>query len=213
MSKYILIDLEDTITIHKDKERVKSVMIRWLKNNGIKDAENIYNNPNFKNRESRLKLLKITKKEYEKWYENFKEAEFEEYYEKFKLGEIKIEKSAIDFIKKNKNILILVSNSAPKWIDFILEKYGIKKYFKYIFYREYKINDVKKPSKEVIKIIENDINDNIDNSSIVIGDSYTDYLFAKNCNLKFVCMYNKIENCNIYKDFNEVDELIKENIE
>ena len=56
MSKYILIDLEDTITIHKDKERVKSVMIRWLKNNGIKDAENIYNNPNFKNRESRLKL-------------------------------------------------------------------------------------------------------------------------------------------------------------
>ena len=55
-------------------------------------------------------------------------------------------------------------------------------------------------------------NDNIDNSSIVIGDSYTDYLFAKNCNLKFICMYNRIEDCNSYKDFNEVDKLIKENI-
>lgn len=129
-----------------------------------------------------------------------------------RLSKIKIEESAINFIKKNKNILILVSNSAPKWIDFILEKYGIKKYFKYIFYREYKIDDVKKPSKEVIKIIEDDINDNIDNSSLVIGDSYTDYLFAKNCNLKFICMYNRIEDCNSYKDFNEVDKLIKENI-
>ena len=65
---------------------------------------------------------------------------------------------------------------------------------------------------EVIKIIEEDINDNIDNSSLVIGDSYTDYLFAKNCNLKFICMYNRIEDCNSYKDFNEVDKLIKENI-
>ena len=44
-------------------------------------------------------------------------------------------------------------------------------------------------------------------------NKFSDYLFAMNCNLKFVCMYNKIENCNIYKDFNEVDELIKENIE
>ena len=42
MSKYILIDLEDTITIHKNKDRVKSVMIRWLENNGIINKNGCY---------------------------------------------------------------------------------------------------------------------------------------------------------------------------
>lgn len=208
MSKYILIDLEDTITIHKYNNRLESVMLKWLEFNKVSNPHKIYNDNNFKNRNTRLKLLGITEKEYEKWYKNFSEVEFIEYFKKYKDKQIVIDDPAISFIKNCKIPLILVSNSSPKWIDFILKEYSLTKYFKYIFHREYLLNEVKKPDSEVIDIIEKDINDKISHDSIVVGDSYTDYTFAKNCNLKFISMYNDFNNCTFCKNFNELLNII-----
>jgi len=67
LSKYILIDLEDTITIHNYNNRLKSIMLKWLKFNNVTNPLQIYNNSDFKNRSTRLKLLGLNKNEYEKW--------------------------------------------------------------------------------------------------------------------------------------------------
>ena len=53
LSKYILIDLEDTITIHKYNNRLKSVMLKWLEFNNVSNPLEIYNNNGFKNRNTR----------------------------------------------------------------------------------------------------------------------------------------------------------------
>ena len=204
MSRYILIDLEETITIHNYKNRLENVMLRWLENNKVKNYEEIYNNKNFKDRKDRLKLLNISIDKYKEWYENFNLIEHKTYLEKYKENKILINDDTLKFIKECKLPLILVSNSSPIWINYILGEYKVKNYFKYIFYRTYKIDDAKKPNPEVIKIIENDINDKIDNNSIVIGDSIDDYNFAKNCNLIFISMFNKFEDNIMFNNFNDL---------
>lgn len=208
MSKYILIDLEDTITIHNYNNRLKSIMLKWLKFNNVTNPLQIYNNSDFKNRSTRLKLLGLNKNEYEKWYNNFNDVEFIEYRKNYEDGKITIDNNAISFIENCKIPLILVSNSSPKWIDFILKEYNLANKFKYIFHREYSIDDVKKPNYKVIDIIEKDINDKISKDSIVIGDSYSDYEFARNCNLEFISMYNKINNNIMFDNFKELLEYI-----
>ena len=175
MSKYILIDLEDTITIHKYNNRLKSVMLKWLEFNNVSNPLGIYNNNDFKNRNTRLKLLGITEKEYEKWYKNFSEVEFIEYYKKY---------------------------------NFILREYNLTEKFKYIFNRDYSLDDIKKPNPKVVDIIEKHINDKISHDSIVIGDSYIDYIFAQNCNFKFISMYNSFNNCKSCKSFKELLNII-----
>ena len=192
MSKYILIDLEDTITIHNYNNRLESVMLKWLEFNQVTNPLKVYNNSDFKNRGTRLKLLGINEKEYEKWYKNFNDVEFIEYCKNYENKKITIDDTAISFIENCKIPLILVSNSSPKWIDFILKEYNLTNKFKFIFHRDYSINDVKKPNHRVIDIIEKNINDKISKDSIVIGDSYSDFEFAQNCNLEFISMYNII---------------------
>lgn len=194
MNKYILIDLEDTITIHKYKNRLENIMIEWLKYNKVVNPKQIVSNERFKNRESRISLLNIDNDEYKNWYKNFNDIEFQFYKKKYEDKQIEINNETIDFIMNSNIPLILVSNSSPKWIDFILEEYEIKKYFKYIFKRTYEFNDVKKPNKEIIKIIENEIDDKISPDSIIVGDSKIDYEFALNCNLKFISIYNTFDN-------------------
>lgn len=179
-------------------------MLRWLENNKVKNYEEIYNNKNFKDRKDRLKLLNISIDKYKEWYENFNLIEHKTYLEKYKENKILINDDTLKFIKECKLPLILVSNSSPIWINYILGEYKVKNYFKYIFYRTYKIDDAKKPNPEVIKIIENDINDKIDNNSIVIGDSIDDYNFAKNCNLIFISMFNKFEDNIMFNNFNDL---------
>ena len=208
MSKYILIDLEDTITIHKYNNRLKSVMLKWLEFNNVSNPLEIYNNNGFKNRNTRLKLLGITEKEYEKWYENFSEVEFIEYYKHYINKQIIIDDTVISFIENCKTPLILVSNSSPKWIDFILKEYNLTEKFEYILRRDYSLDDIKKPDPKVIDIIEKDINDEISNDSIVIGDSYSDYKFAKNCNFEFISMYNSFNNCKSCRNFDELLNII-----
>ena len=66
LSKYILIDLEDTITIHNYNNRLESVMLKWLEFNQVTNPLKVYNNSDFKNRGTRLKLLGINEKKYEK---------------------------------------------------------------------------------------------------------------------------------------------------
>lgn len=213
LSKYILIDLEDTITIHTEKNRIENVMLKWLEFNKVSNHFEIYHNPKYKNRNTRLELLGIDIQEYGRWYENFNDVEFSEYYSKYKEGKININKDTISFIKKCKYPLILISNSSPKWIDYILSEYGLTNYFVYIFHREYKLDDVKKPNTKVINIIEQQIKDNISNNSIVVGDSYTDYSFAKNCGLNFIGMYNNFDNCKACQNFDELLYTINNNVE
>jgi FMN phosphatase YigB (HAD superfamily) len=157
MGKYILIDLEDTVTIHKDKEREKNIILEWLKYNKVLNPEIIYNNPDYKNRNDRIKLLNIDLEIYKKWYKNFKIVEFSVYYKNFFNKEIIINKDTIHFLKNCKIPLILVSNSSPLWIRYILKKYSLENCFKYIFYRTYDFDDIKKPDKKVLDIIENEI--------------------------------------------------------
>lgn len=208
MSKYILIDLEDTITIHTDKDRIKNVMLKWLEFNKVPNPLEIYINPKYKNRNTRLELLGINVQEYSKWYENFNDVEFSEYYSKYKDGKININKDTISFIKNCKYPLILVSNSSPKWVDYILSEYNLTDYFVYIFHREYKLDYIKKPSNKVIDMIEKEIKDVISNNSIVIGDSYTDYSFAKNCGLNFIGIYNDFENNISFNNFDDLKEYV-----
>ena len=208
MNKYILIDLEDTITIHEDKERLKNVMLKWLEYNKVINPIKIYNDYRFQKRESRLKLLNITMEDYKNWYNNFSDVEFNIYYNNYKNGKITIKDDAFIFIQNCKSPLILVSNSSPKWIEYILQEYNLQEYFKYIFKREYKIDDIKKPDSKVIDIIKNHIKDEISNESVVVGDSFDDYQFAQNCNFKFISMYNSYEDCKVCKNFNELLSLI-----
>ena len=77
-----------------------------------------------------------------------------------------------------------------------------------IFHRDYSLDDIKKPDSKVIDIIEKDINDEISNDSIVIGDSYSDYKFAKNCNFEFISMYNSFNNCKSCRNFDELLNII-----
>ena len=210
MSKYILIDLEDTITIHNYNNRLESVMLKWLEFNQVTNPLKVYNNSDFKNRGTRLKLLGINEKEYEKWYKNFNDVEFIEYCKNYENKKITIDDTAISFIENCKIPLILVSNSSPKWIDFILKEYNLTNKFKFIFHRDYSINDVKKPNHRVIDIIEKNINDKISKDSIVIGDSYSDFEFAQNCNLEFISMYNKINNNMMFDNFRELLEYIND---
>lgn len=210
MSKYILIDLEDTITIHNYNNRLESVMLKWLEFNQVTNPLKVYNNSDFKNRGTRLKLLGINEKEYEKWYKNFNDVEFIEYCKNYENKKITIDDTAISFIENCKIPLILVSNSSPKWIDFILKEYNLTNKFKFIFHRDYSINDVKKPNHRVIDIIEKNINDKISKDSIVIGDSYSDYEFAQNCNLEFISMYNKINNNMMFDNFRKLLEYIND---
>lgn len=210
MSKYILIDLEDTITIHNYNNRLESVMLKWLEFNQVTNPLKVYNNSDFKNRGTRLKLLGINEKKYEKWYKNFNDVEFIEYCKNYENKKITIDDTAISFIENCKIPLILVSNSSPKWIDFILKEYNLTNKFKFIFHRDYSINDVKKPNHRVIDIIEKNINDKISKDSIVIGDSYSDYEFAQNCNLEFISMYNKINNNMMFDNFRELLEYIND---
>ena len=179
-------------------------MLKQLEYNKVNNPLEIYNNQLFTNRKERLKLLNINISDYKKWYENFNIVEYNTYIEEFKKNKIKIENDTLKFIKECKIPLILVSNSSPMWIDFILNKYKIKKYFKYAFNRKYIIDDVKKPNPEVIKIIENGINDKINDNSIVVGDSIEDYKFAQNSNLKFISMYNKIDDSLNFENFTEL---------
>lgn len=204
MSKYILIDLEDTITIHNYKNRLKNIMIEWLKYNKVSNPEEVYNDCRFKERNSRLSLLGIDDTEYKKWYTNFSEVEFLEYKKRYLNKQIIIFDDTISFIKECRIPLILVSNSSPKWINYILEEYNLISYFKYIFLRDYSVDDIKKPNPQVINIIEKSINDKVSQNSIFIGDSYSDYLFAKNCNLDFICVYNKIKTCLYFDSFKEL---------
>ncbi len=118
-------------------------MLKWLKFNNVTNPLQIYNNSDFKNRSTRLKLLGLNKNEYEKWYNNFNDVEFIEYRKNYEDGKITIDNNAISFIENCKIPLILVSNSSPKWIDFILKEYNLANKFKYIFHREYSIDDVK----------------------------------------------------------------------
>jgi len=210
LSKYILIDLEDTITIHNYNNRLESVMLKWLEFNQVTNPLKVYNNSDFKNRGTRLKLLGINEKEYEKWYKNFNDVEFIEYCKNYENKKITIDDTAISFIENCKIPLILVSNSSPKWIDFILKEYNLTNKFKFIFHRDYSINDIKKPNHRVIDIIEKNINDKISKDSIVIGDSYSDYEFAQNCNLEFISMYNKINNNMMFDNFRKLLEYIND---
>ena len=210
MSKYILIDLEDTITIHNYNNRLESVMLKWLEFNQVTNPLKVYNNSDFKNRGTRLKLLGINEKEYEKYYKNFNDVEFIEYCKNYENKKITIDDTAISFIENCKIPLILVSNSSPKWIDFILKEYNLTNKFKFIFHRDYSINDIKKPNHRVIDIIEKNINDKISKDSIVIGDSYSDYEFAQNCNLEFISMYNKINNNMMFDNFRKLLEYIND---
>lgn len=208
MNKYILIDLEDTITIHEYKDRIKNVMLKWLEYNKVTNPIEIYNDCRFKNRESRLKLLNITMEEYKNWYNNFSDVEFNTYYNNYKNGKISIKDDAFIFIQKCNLPLILVSNSSPKWIDYILQEYNLKDYFRYIFKRDYIVDDIKKPDSKVIDIIKKDLKDEISDESIVVGDSFDDYRFAQNCNLKFISMYNNFDDCKVCKNFNELLSII-----
>ncbi len=172
LTKYILIDLEDTPTIHQDKGRVKNTIIEWLKYNHVQNPQGIISNPAFKSRFTRLLLLGIDMNEYKKWYQNFNDGEYTFLKHNYRAGLVEIKKDAIDFIRNAPVPLILVSNSSPKWIDFILKEYQLTRYFKYIFKRTYEFDDIQKPDK---KVIEKGINGIISSDSIVIGDSKTDY--------------------------------------
>lgn len=204
MSRYILIDLEDTITIHNYKNRYNNLMIEWLKFNNVKNPKKIFFNPKFKTRSTRLELLNINIKTYETWYKNLNDIEFEVYVKKYNQGKIKIKKDTIDFLKNIKIPIILVSNSSPKWVDFVLDKFDIKKYFKYVFKRTYEFDDIKKPNKKVIEIIEKEINDKISSDSIVIGDSSNDSGLAENCGLNFIGINTKLKNYTCFKSFKKI---------
>ncbi len=204
MSRYILIDLEDTITIHNYKNRYNNLMIKWLKFNNVKNPKKIFFNPKFKTRSTRLELLNINIKTYETWYKNLNDIEFEVYVKKYNQGKIKIKKDTIDFLKNIKIPIILVSNSSPKWVDFVLDKFDIKKYFKYVFKRTYEFDDIKKPNKKVVEIIEKEINDKISSDSIVIGDSSNDSGLAENCGLNFIGINTKLKNYTCFKSFKKI---------
>ncbi len=204
MSRYILIDLEDTITIHNYKNRYNNLMIEWLKFNNVKNPKKIFFNPKFKTRSTRLELLNINIKTYETWYKNLNDIEFEVYVKKYNQGKIKIKKDTIDFLKNIKIPIILVSNSSPKWVDFVLDKFDIKKYFKYVFKRTYEFDDIKKPNKKVVEIIEKEINDKISSDSIVIGDSSNDSGLAENCGLNFIGINTKLKNYTCFKSFKKI---------
>ena len=204
MTRYILIDLEDTITIHNYKNRYNNLMIEWLKFNNVKNPKKIFFNPKFKTRSTRLELLNINIKTYETWYKNLNDIEFEVYVKKYNQGKIKIKKDTIDFLKNIKIPIILVSNSSPKWVDFVLDKFDIKKYFKYVFKRTYEFDDIKKPNKKVVEIIEKEINDKISSDSIVIGDSSNDSGLAENCGLNFIGINTKLKNYTCFKSFKKI---------
>lgn len=212
LTKYILIDLEDTLTVYQDKERAKSTIIEWLNYNHVPNPEEIISNPDFKRRETRLPLLGINENEYKKWFLNFNEVEFTFFKKNYSAKTMEIKSDAIDFIKNAPYPVILVSNSSPKWIDFILNEYQLTPYFRYIFKRTYEYDDIRKPDKRVADIIENAIHDTISPDSIMIGDAKNDYLFAQNCGFKFIAMFNQFENIPTFDNFTDVADYIKNDL-
>ena len=104
---------------------------------------------------------------------------------------------------------VLVSNSSPKWIDFILDKSGLSKYFTYIWKRKYNYNDVKKPNKEIKTQIEEILKQPISSDSIMIGDSKVDADFATNINVKFITNNKSLKAFKYFNDFAELNKIIK----
>ncbi len=209
MDKYILIDLEDTLTVYQDKDRAQHTKIEWLIYNRVPNPEEVLAHPDFKTRSTRLGLLGIDETEYRKWYLNFSDVEFAFFKQKYLAGQMEIKPDALAFIKNSPLPVILVSNSSPKWIDFILDAYRLTPYFNYIFKRTYEFDDIRKPDKRVLDIIECDIRDVVSSDSVMIGDARNDYLFAQNCHLKFIAMFNQFEGAVTFDNFKDVADYLK----
>ena len=208
--KIILLDLEDTITVHKTGlNRQNEVTIKWLSYNGIENPVEFMALPEYKNRQERIKKIGITEKEYEKWYCNYSDIEFEKYLEDYSKGDITIASNVENFLQNCKLPKVLVSNSSPKWIDFILDKSGLSKYFTYIWKRKYNYNDVKKPNKEIKTQIEEILEQPISSDSIMIGDSKVDADFATNINVRFITNNKSLKAFNYFNDFIELNKIIK----
>jgi hypothetical protein len=60
----------------------------------------------------------------------------------------------------------------------------------------------------VLDIIENEIWDKIEKSSLIIWDSMSDFLFAKNCGLNFISVYKKFDGIKFFYSFADLENYI-----
>ena len=194
--KVIIFDLDGTFLLRGDKNWKENQLILWLKYNGVKNPEQIIKSGKWPKRKERISLLGIDIKEYKKWYENFQIVEYQNNIKLLNKNQISLAQGTTELLKMISRPKILVSNSCKEWVNYSVDFFDIRKYFDFIFERDYKFGKVIKPNAEMKLILEKEFG-KLSPRSLVIGDSRKDVEFAKNIGLRFISIYNE----NIKSDY------------
>lgn len=206
--KAIIFDLDGTLLLRSDENWETNQLVLWLKYNGVKNPEQIIRSDKWPKRKERISLLGIDIKEYKKWYENFQITEYQNNIKLLNKNQISLAQETTELLKIIPRIKVLISNSCKEWVNYSVDFFDIRKYFDFIFERDYKFGKPIKPDAEIKLILEKEFG-KLSPKSLVIGDSRKDMEFAKNIGFKFVAVYNNnIESDYYFKDI----KTLKDNI-
>jgi len=198
--KVIIFDLDGTLLLRSDKNWETNQLILWLKYNGVKNPEQMIRNDKWPNREQRIFLLGIDTEKYKKWYENFQIVEYQNNIKLLNENQISLAQEATKLLKIVSKPIALVSNSCKEWVNYSIDFFDIRKYFDFIFERDYRFGKPIKPDTKVKLILEENFG-KLSPESFVIGDSRKDMEFAKSMGFRFISVYNEmIESDYYFKD-------------
>ena len=197
-TRVILFDLDDTlIEIEDSYKYFDGIIQRVFSREGItvpsaEQRDLLWRNNNYKELLSSWGFP-----DYILFWKIFDEIDFDGRKILIKQGKIRVYKDVLPLLQhlnRHKNIFTaIVSNTTEEIVDFELEEFGLKKFFKFVFGLG-NTQELCKPASQgiefVLSEIRNEINFAIENV-IIIGDSETDILAGKNSGIKTVHISRK----------------------
>lgn len=207
----IFIDLDKTIIHYDEISLDDNMMLEWLRGEGVINPEKIYFSKDWHDMEKRLCYLGVTLEEYRyEWRPRFSDIEIEYKKKLLKNKKARLNEGSKEFIDDLIIPLALISNSAPKVVDFMLEQFNLGDKFSYIYRRPYDFEDIKKPNSKVCKDAMKLLGITDPSRIAMIGDSKADMLFAKNSGLFAINLFFEQKHYDLFfHDFPEMHTYFK----
>lgn len=208
MAKPFIFDLDGTFVLRKNDGWIRDLLVLWLKRNGIDDPRIYIDDPRWSDRSQRAALFGISQEKYEIWNGNFARVEYDNFVSQTENNQIYLAEGTIELLESIPEPKLLVSNACKEWVNYAADFFGIRKYFDYIFERDYRFGQPKKPDPRMKDILTRHTGLLID-GGVVVGDTASDSEFAANLNCKFISVYNKLIKSDFsFRDINQ----LKDNI-
>ena len=211
--KAVFIDLDKTIIHYDDPSLDDNMMLEWLRREGVSNPEGIYFTNEWPDIKKRLDYLNVDLSEYRnKWRPRFPDVEIKYKKRMVHENEVRLNEGALEFLEDLVIPVALISNSAPKVVDYMLEHFELSGYFNYLFRRKYDFDDITKPHASVGNNARISLGLTNSDKICMIGDSNSDMQFAKNCGFIGINMFFKQNEFDFFFDsFSEMHNYFREN--